>query len=78
LNDSKEQALQLAKLIRGIPCKINLIPYNPIEGCPYEKPGEEAMETFRDILYPRAPAVMLRKSKGEDIQAACGQLKAEK
>jgi len=77
VNDSEEQALKLAKLVRGIPCKINLIPYNPIKGCPYEKPDQETMQAFRDILYPRAPAVTLRKSKGVDIQAACGQLKGE-
>jgi 23S rRNA (adenine2503-C2)-methyltransferase len=77
VNDSAQQALKLAKLIRGIPCKINLIPYNPIKGCQYEKPDEETMQTFRDMLYPRAPAVTLRKSKGADIQAACGQLRAE-
>jgi len=76
INDSKEQALELAKLVRGIPCKINLIPYNPVKNCPFEKPDEETLQKFRDILYPRAPAVTLRKSKGEDIQAACGQLKA--
>lgn len=76
VNDSEEQALKLANLIRGIPCKINLIPYNPIKECPYKKPDEETLMKFRDILYPRAPAVTLRRSKGEDIQAACGQLKA--
>src|SRR3990170_954410 len=76
VNDSEEQALKLAKLIRGITCKINLIPYNPIKECPYKKPDEETLMKFRDILYPRAPAVTLRRSKGEDIQAACGQLKA--
>lgn len=76
VNDSEKQALKLAKLIRGIPCKINLIPYNPVRGCPYEKPDEETLMRFRDILYPRTPAVTLRRSKGEDIQAACGQLKA--
>jgi len=74
VNDSEEQALKLAKLIRGITCKINLIPYNPIKECPYKKPDEETLMKFRDILYPRAPAVTLRRSKGEDIQAACGQL----
>ena len=76
VNDSEEQALKLAKLIRGITCKINLIPYNPIKESPYKKPDEETLMKFRDILYPRAPAVTLRRSKGEDIQAACGQLKA--
>jgi len=77
INDSKEHALELAKLVRGIPCKINLIPYNPVKNCPFEKPDEETLQKFRDILYPRAPAVTLRKSKGEDIQAACGQLRAQ-
>ena len=77
INDSKEQALELAKLVRGIPCKINLIPYNPVKNCPFIKPDEDTLQKFRDILYPRAPAVTLRKSKGEDIQAACGQLKAK-
>jgi len=77
INDSKEQAKELAKLIRGIPCKINLIPYNPIKNCPFKKPDEDTLQNFRDTLHPRAPAVTLRKSKGEDIQAACGQLKAE-
>jgi 23S rRNA (adenine2503-C2)-methyltransferase len=78
VNDSEEQAKDLAKLVRGIPCKINLIPYNPIRNCPYKKPDEETLQKFRDTLYPRAPAVTLRKSKGEDIQAACGQLKGER
>ena len=78
INDSKEQALELAKLVRGIPCKINLIPYNPVKNCPFEKPDEETLQKFRDILYPRAPAVTLRKSKGDDIQAACGQLKGNR
>jgi 23S rRNA (adenine2503-C2)-methyltransferase len=78
INDSKEHALELAKLVRGIPCKINIIPYNPVKNCPYEKPEEQTLQKFRDLLYPRAPAVTLRKSKGEDIQAACGQLKGNR
>ena len=77
INDSKEDALRLAKLIRGIPCKINLIAYNPIVGIEFEKPSKERIEKFRDILYPRCPAVIIRKSKGEDIGAACGQLRGD-
>jgi len=77
INDSKEQAKELAKLVRGIPCKINLIPYNPIKNCPFNKPDEDTLQNFRDTLHPRAPAVTLRKSKGEDIQAACGQLRGK-
>jgi 23S rRNA (adenine2503-C2)-methyltransferase len=73
-NDSQKDALELSKLVRGIPCKINLIPYNSVPDLPFEKPSEEKIITFRDYLFPRCPAVTLRKSKGEDIQAACGQL----
>ena len=73
-NDSKKDALELSKLVRGIPCKINLIPYNSVPDLPFEKPSEEKIIAFRDYLFPRCPAVTLRKSKGEDIQAACGQL----
>ena len=77
INDSKEQALKLAKLIQGIPCKINLILYNPITDAPFERPSLERVNAFREILYPRCPAVTLRISKGVDIQAACGQLKTK-
>ena len=73
-NDSQKDALELSKLVRGIPCKINLIPYNSIPDLPFEKPSEERIIAFRDYLFPRCPAVTLRKSKGGDIQAACGQL----
>ena len=74
-NDSKKDALDLSKIIRGISCKINLIPYNRVPDLPFEKPTEDTITNFRDILYPRCPAVTLRMSKGEDIQAACGQLR---
>jgi 23S rRNA (adenine2503-C2)-methyltransferase len=73
-NDSQKDALELSKLVRGIPCKINLIPYNSVPDLPWEKPSEAKIIAFRDYLYPRCPTVTLRKSKGEDIQAACGQL----
>jgi 23S rRNA (adenine2503-C2)-methyltransferase len=73
-NDSQKDALELSKLVRGIPCKINLIPYNSVPDLPFEKPSEEKIIAFRDYLFPRCPTVTLRKSKGEDIQAACGQL----
>lgn len=77
INDSEEQALKLAKLIQGIPCKINLILYNPVPDADFERPSMERVNRFREILYPRAPAVTLRVSKGVDIQAACGQLKTK-
>ncbi len=75
VNDSEKQAKQLARLIAHIPCKINLIMYNPIPDAPFERPTLEQAQKFREILYPRAPAVTLRISKGVDIAAACGQLK---
>jgi len=75
INDSKEDALKLSEIGRGIPCKINLIAYNEVEGLGFEKPDEKKVTDFKDILYPRCPAVTVRKSKGEDIKAACGQLK---
>jgi 23S rRNA (adenine2503-C2)-methyltransferase len=76
VNDSDEDALRLAKLIQGIPCKINLIAYNPVADVKFEKPDKERIEKFRDILYSRCPAVTMRKSKGVDILAACGQLRS--
>ncbi len=74
LNDSKEDALALAELIKGIPCKINILAYNPVENVPYRRPSEEEVNNFSKLLYPRAPAVTVRKSRGLDIDAACGQL----
>lgn len=76
VNDSEQDALALSKLIQGIPCKINLIPYNRVPGLPYNRPSEERVSAFRDYLYPQCPVVTLRVSKGEDISAACGQLRA--
>jgi 23S rRNA (adenine2503-C2)-methyltransferase len=74
-NDSKKDALALSKIVRGISCKINLIPYNQVPDIPFEEPDEEKIKKFRDFLFPRCPAVTLRMSKGQDIQAACGQLR---
>lgn len=76
-NDSKEDVLALSRLIRGIPCKINLLAYNPVDGLPYERPSDELVDWFGKELYPRAPAVTVRKSRGRDIDAACGQLAAK-
>lgn len=78
INDSLADAKALADFARGIPCKINLISYNPVEGIGFDRPGDESISAFRDYLYPRAPAVTLRKSRGVDIAAACGQLAGTK
>ncbi|KPL19584.1 MAG: hypothetical protein AMJ92_02165 [candidate division Zixibacteria bacterium SM23_81] len=77
VNSTSEDALRLAKMVRGIRCKINLIPYNSIPGKPYHRPSKEEVANFMGLLYPRCPTVTLRESKGVDIQAACGQLRGE-
>lgn len=74
VNDSIGDAKKLVHFIHGIPCKINLIRFHPHPGSPYRRPAEERVLTFRDYLYPRCPAVSIRKSFGVDIDAACGQL----
>lgn len=73
-NDSRSDALKLAELVKEIPCKINILAYNPIESLPYNRPSDDEVNEFGKILYPRAPAVTVRKSRGLDIDAACGQL----
>lgn len=75
INDSEEDALELAKLLQGIPCKINLIPYNEIEG-KYQRPDESVITKFSEILhnYRDEYRVLVRWSKGQDIAAGCGQL----
>ncbi|MDD4050284.1 MAG: 23S rRNA (adenine(2503)-C(2))-methyltransferase RlmN [candidate division Zixibacteria bacterium] len=77
-NDGEQDALALAALVRGIPCKINLLAYNPIEGGDGQRPGDVVVDRFAQTLYPRAPAVTIRKSRGRDIDAACGQLAGRK
>ncbi|MCP4580890.1 MAG: 23S rRNA (adenine(2503)-C(2))-methyltransferase RlmN [candidate division Zixibacteria bacterium] len=74
INDGITDAKALAEYVRGIPCKINLITYNAVDGLTYKSPSRKSVLAFRDYLYPRTPAVTLRKSKGADIAAACGQL----
>ncbi|MFS8563516.1 MAG: 23S rRNA (adenine(2503)-C(2))-methyltransferase RlmN [Rhabdochlamydiaceae bacterium] len=74
INDQREHAEELAKLIKGHPCTVNLIPYNPVEGLLLKRPPSEAIETFRDILMEAGINTTWRYTKGKDIAAACGQL----
>ena len=76
VNDSEKDARRLAKLLQPIRCKINLIPYNPHEGCDFDRPSEEVIQAFYNILFAKNYTVIIRRSKGQDISAACGQLKA--
>ncbi len=73
-NDSRADIEALSRLVRGIPCKINLLAYNPVPGLKFERPSDQQVDWFAQQLYPRAPAVMVRRSRGIDIEAACGQL----
>ena len=76
INDSVDDAERLAKLLRPIRCKVNLIPFNTYEGCDFERPAEAVIQAFYDILFAKNYTVIIRRSKGQDISAACGQLKA--
>jgi 23S rRNA (adenine2503-C2)-methyltransferase len=76
INSSEEDALRLTQILKGIPSKINLIPFNPWEGCEFKKPEEYEILKFQEILASKGYSVFIRKSKGKDILAACGQLKA--
>ena len=75
INDSENDALQLAQLLQGIPCKLNLIPYNETDGI-YQRPDEAVITQFSKILHENRDEyrVMVRWSKGQDIDAGCGQL----
>jgi 23S rRNA (adenine2503-C2)-methyltransferase len=77
INDSLDDARRLAKLLRPIRSKINLIPFNAHEGCNYERPDEAVISRFQEILIQKNYTVMIRQSKGQDISAACGQLRAK-
>jgi len=77
VNDSPAEARALVNLIKGIPAKVNLIPFNPWPGSPYECSGWGAIETFAAILNKAGYASPIRTPLGRDILAACGQLKSE-
>ncbi len=76
VNDSDDDARRLVKLIQGIPAKINLIPFNEWPGAPYERSDWSRIEAFADIVYKAGYASPIRTPRGEDIMAACGQLKS--
>ncbi|WP_101341049.1 23S rRNA (adenine(2503)-C(2))-methyltransferase RlmN [Cereibacter azotoformans] len=76
INDSDADARRLVKLISGIPSKINLIPFNEWPGAPYRRSTPERIAAFADIIYKAGYASPIRTPRGEDIMAACGQLKS--
>ncbi|MDH3737952.1 MAG: 23S rRNA (adenine(2503)-C(2))-methyltransferase RlmN [Alphaproteobacteria bacterium] len=76
VNDSPADARELVRLIAGIPAKVNLIPFNPWPGAPYERSSDDAIERFAEIVRNAGYPSPVRTPRGEDIMAACGQLKS--
>jgi 23S rRNA (adenine2503-C2)-methyltransferase len=74
VNDKPQHARELAQLLRGHPAKVNLIPFNPFPNTQYRRSTEPAIERFRDILIKGGVMVTVRRTRGDDIDAACGQL----
>jgi 23S rRNA (adenine2503-C2)-methyltransferase len=74
VNDHRQHARELAELLRTLPCKINLIPFNPIAGSEYKRSSNTAITSFRQILQEAGYTVTIRTTRGDEIGAACGQL----
>jgi len=74
VNDKFEHAHQLVKLLQDFPCKINLIPFNPFPHAPYKRPNGQRIQKFKDVLAQAGFVTTVRTTRGEDIDAACGQL----
>jgi 23S rRNA (adenine2503-C2)-methyltransferase len=78
VNDQPEHARQLIKLMRRLPtCKVNLIPFNPFPGTRFERSDAETIRAFQTQLLNAGVLTMLRRTRGDDIDAACGQLKGQ-
>jgi 23S rRNA (adenine2503-C2)-methyltransferase len=76
VNDSPAEARELVRLLRGVPAKVNLIPFNPWPGAPYECSSDAAIAAFSDIVFAAGYSAPVRTPRGRDILAACGQLKS--
>jgi len=77
VNDSPDDARKLARLLSGVKSKVNVIPLNAAPGIPFERPSDETIDRFAHVLADRGLVVSVRKSRGRDIRAACGQLIVE-
>jgi 23S rRNA (adenine2503-C2)-methyltransferase len=75
VNDSPADARALMRLLKGIPAKVNLIPFNPWPGAPYECSTAERIRSFSNIIFEAGISAPVRTPRGRDIDAACGQLK---
>jgi 23S rRNA (adenine2503-C2)-methyltransferase len=77
VNDSLAQARELTRVVADVPCKVNLIPFNPFPNSGYRRSSPEAIERFRDVLVKANVTTTIRRTRGDDIDAACGQLAGE-
>jgi len=77
VNDSEQHARELVKLLRGIPSKVNVIPFNPHPGSKFLRPTNESIARFQNVLHDAGVQINVRRPRGDDIQAACGQLQGE-
>ena len=73
-NDSMDQAHELAKLLKGTPVKVNLIPFNPYPGSPYKRSSNSRIDRFSKVLQDYGITTIVRRTRGDDVDAACGQL----
>lgn len=78
INDSMADAARLSQLLKPLSAKVNLIPFNPHAGCAFQRPSEETIHHFLQLLHDKGHTAIIRYSKGTDIAAACGQLRAMK
>jgi 23S rRNA (adenine2503-C2)-methyltransferase len=76
VNDTDGDARRLMDILKGLPCMINLLMFNPFPGSAFERPDEERVYGFRNILLNHGFVAVVRNSRGKDISAACGQLRA--
>jgi 23S rRNA (adenine2503-C2)-methyltransferase len=76
INDSLDDARRLMELLRGLPCMINILLFNPFPGCSFERPEEQKAFVMRDMLVQNGYVTVVRNSRGRDIHAACGQLRS--
>jgi 23S rRNA (adenine2503-C2)-methyltransferase len=74
VNDTIQHAHELIELVREVPCKFNLIPFNPFPQAPYKRSDMQTVQRFRDVLMQADIVTTIRKVRGDDIAAACGQL----
>jgi 23S rRNA (adenine2503-C2)-methyltransferase len=76
MNDSNDDVKELLALLEGLPCMVNILLFNPFPGCSFERPDEQRAFVFRDTLVSNGFVTVVRNSRGRDIHAACGQLRA--